>query len=62
MDKSGEEEPVWLKSRNVLDRATPLTLILDKNSASASEVLRASCPTTAAYMDVYVCICVIYQI
>jgi len=39
MDKSGTEEPVWLKSRSVLDKDTPLTIILDSKSASASEVL-----------------------
>jgi len=39
MDNSGAEEAVWLKSRNVLDKETPITIILDSRSASASEVL-----------------------
>lgn len=42
MDKSGNEEPVWLRSRKVLDKDTPITMILDSKSASASEVLGGS--------------------
>jgi len=43
MDRNGKEEPIWLKSKGApLDTSTPLLILLDGKSASASEVLAGS--------------------
>lgn len=43
MDRNGQEEPIWLKSKTgPLDTATPLIVLVDGKSASASEVLAGS--------------------
>ena len=42
MNRSGKEEPIWAQPRLSVDTVTPVFVLVDKKSASASEVLAGS--------------------
>lgn len=41
-DRSGKEEPIWAQPKLAFDTKTPMFVLVDKRSASASEVLAGS--------------------
>lgn len=42
LNRSGKKEPIWAQPRLSVDTVTPVFVLVDKRSASASEVLAGS--------------------